>query len=142
MAQLVRFNTSPSLRTVFENLWGSDLIEDEMFKKAKLPAVNVKETDKSYDIEVAVPGMKKEDFNIAVENKVLTISADIKEEKEEKDDKYTRREFVSSSFKRSFSLPENVDENNIQAHYENGILKVTVPKVQEQKPEKKTISLT
>jgi HSP20 family protein len=142
MAQLVRFNTSPSLRTVFENLWGSDLIEDEMFKKAKLPAVNVKETDKSYDIEVAVPGMKKEDFNIAVENKVLTISADLKEEKEEKDDKYTRREFVSTSFKRSFSLPENVDENNIQAHYENGILKVTVPKVQEQKPEKKTISLT
>jgi HSP20 family protein len=142
MSQLVKFNTSPSLRSVFENLLGTDLMDDDLIKRAKMPAVNVKENDKNYEIEVSAPGMKKEDFNISVENRILTISAEVKEEKEVKDDKYTRREFVSSSFSRSFSLPENVDENNIQGHYENGILKVTVSKVEERKPQKKTIPLS
>lgn len=141
MAQLVRY-TPTSLRSVFENLLGSDLIDDDLVKKAKMPAVNVKDNEKNYEIEVAAPGMKKEDFHLSVENKILTITAEIKEEKEVKDDTYTRREFVSSSFTRSFSLPENIDENNIQAHYEDGILRVTVPKVPENKPQKKEISLT
>jgi HSP20 family protein len=143
MSQLVRFNTPPSLRSVFETLWGNDLIDDNLLKKAKMPAVNVKDNEKNYEIEVAAPGMKKEDFNLSVENRILTITAETKEEKEVKeDDAYTRREFASASFTRSFSLPENADENNIQAHYEDGILRVTVPKVPEKKPQKKVISLT
>jgi HSP20 family protein len=142
MSQLVRFNTPTSLRSVFENLWGNDLIDDDLVKKAKMPAVNVKDNEKNYEIEVAAPGMKKEDFHLSVENRILTITGEIKEEKEVKDDTYTRREFASNSFTRSFSLPENADENNIQAHYEDGILRVTVPKVQEKKPQKKVISLT
>jgi HSP20 family protein len=116
--------------------------DDEILKRARIPSVNVKENENNYEIEVAAPGMKKEDFSIAVENRILTISADIKEEKEAKEDKYTRREFVATSFTRSFSLPENADENNIQAHYENGVLRVNVPKVQEKKPDKKKIELT
>jgi HSP20 family protein len=141
MSQLVRFNTSPTLRSIFENFWGHDLMEDNPLERGKMPAVNVKDNEKNYEIDVSAPGMKKEDFNISVENRILTISAEVKDEKEVKEDKYTRREFVSSSFNRSFSLPENVEENNIEAKYENGILKVTVPKAQEQKPEKKTIAL-
>lgn len=107
-----------------------------------MPAVNVKDNEKNYEIEVAAPGMKKEDFSITVDNRILTISAEVKEEKEVKEDKYSRREFVSGSFSRSFTLPENVDENNIQANYENGILKVVVPKAQEKSPQKKTIALS
>jgi HSP20 family protein len=127
---------------MFENLWGSDLVEEDVLRKARIPAVNVKENEKDYEIEVAAPGMKKEDFTINVENRILSISAELKEEKEEKEDKYTRREFMTTSFTRSFSLPENADENNIQAHYENGVLRVVVPKVQEKKPDKKKIELT
>jgi HSP20 family protein len=142
MSQLVRFNTPTSLRSVFETLWGNDLIDDNLLKQAKMPAVNVKDNEKNYEIEVAAPGMKKEDFDLSVENRILIITGETKEEKEVNDDTYTRREFASTSFTRSFSLPENADENNIQAHYEDGILRVTVPKVQEKKPQKKVISLT
>ncbi|HMH33079.1 MAG TPA: Hsp20/alpha crystallin family protein [Puia sp.] len=142
MSQLVKFNTTPSLRSMFENLWDNDLLDEDVLRKAKMPAVNVKDKDKSYEIEVAAPGLKKEDFSVGIENKILTISAEKKEEKETKDDKYTRREFISSSFVRSFSLPENVDENKIEGHYENGVLHVTVPKLQEKKPERKTIPLS
>jgi HSP20 family protein len=142
MSQLVKFNTSPSLRSFLENFWSHDFMDDDVALKAKLPAVNVKDNDKNYEIEVAAPGLKKEDFNISVENRILTISAEHKEEKEMKDDKFTRREFMATSFNRSFSLPENVDDNNIQGHYEDGVLYVTVPKLEETKPPKKTIALS
>ena len=141
MSQLVKFNSTPSLLSVFENFWGNDLVNYDMLSKAKLPAVNVKDKDREYEIEVAAPGFKKEDFSISVENRVLTISAEENEEKEVKEDKYTRREFLSSSFTRSFSLPENIDESQIRGHYHDGVLYVTIPKVQEKVPEKKKIPL-
>jgi len=141
MSQLVKFNSTPSLFSVFENLWGNDMLTYDMLSKAKLPAVNVKDKDNEYEIEVAAPGFKKEDFNISVENRILTISADETAEKEVKEDKYTRREFMSSSFSRSFSLPENTDLSQINGHYDNGVLLVTIPKLQEKTPEKKKIPL-
>ena len=141
MSQLVKFNSTPSLLSVFENFWGNDLVNYDMLSKAKLPAVNVKDKDKEYEIEVAAPGFKKEDFSISVENRILTISAEEKEEKEVKEDKYTRREFLSSSFTRSFSLPENIDESQIRGHYDDGVLYVTIPKGQEKVPDKKKIPL-
>ncbi|HEY4198135.1 MAG TPA: Hsp20/alpha crystallin family protein [Mucilaginibacter sp.] len=141
MSQLVKFNSTPSLLSVFENFWGNDLVNYDMLSKAKLPAVNVKDKDKEYEIEVAAPGFKKEDFSISVENRILTISAEENEEKEVKEDKYTRREFLSSSFTRSFSLPENIDESQIRGHYVDGVLCVTIPKVQEKVLEKKKIPL-
>ncbi|SRR5690606_25471224 len=114
--------------------WLSDLFDAERFfdsdwlKRRSLPAVNVKESDKAYEIEVAAPGRSKKDFNITTENGVLTISSEAKEEKEQKEKGYTRREFSYSSFSRSFTLPENVKDDNIKASYADGILKIEIPK--------------
>ncbi len=101
-----------------------------------LPAVNVKETEDSFEIEVAAPGMKKEDFKVNIENHVLTISSEKNEErKEEEKGRFTRREFSYQSFQRSFSIPENVvDGEKISARYCEGILCITLPKKEEVKP--------
>lgn len=114
--------------------WLSDLFDSEKFfdsdwlKRQSLPAVNVKENEKNYEIEVAAPGRSKKDFNISAENGVLTISSEQKEEKEQKEKDYTRKEFSFSSFSRSFSLPENANEEEIKATYTDGILKLEVAK--------------
>ena len=100
-----------------------------------LPAVNVRETDDDYILEVAAPGMSKKDFTINFQNNVLTISSEKKEEKNEKDDGYTRREFCYQSFQRSFTVPHNdVESNKISATYSDGILSVKLPKREEVKP--------
>lgn len=114
--------------------WLSDFFDNEKFldadwlKKSYLPAVNVKETEKNYEIEVAAPGRSKKDFNISAENGVLTISSETREEKEQKEKEYTRKEFSYSSFSRSFTLPENASEDDIKANYADGILKLEVAK--------------
>ena len=94
------------------------------------PSVNVKEEDGSFQILVAAPGMKKEDFIIDIDRNVLTISSESKSETEDKDENgtFTRREFNYSSFSRSFTLPESVNTENVEASYTDGILKVSVPK--------------
>ncbi len=94
------------------------------------PDVNVKETDDAYVLEVAAPGLEKSDFNIEVEDGGLTLSAERKNETEEKDEKYLRREFQYSSFSRSFTLPDNVKLEDIEAKYTDGVLHVSVPKAQ------------
>ncbi len=101
-----------------------------------LPAVNVKENDDEFMIEVAAPGLKKNDFKVNYENGMLTISSESKEEKQEKDgEKITRCEFSYQSFQRSFSVPENVvNADKIAAKYEDGILHVALPKREEVKP--------
>lgn len=98
-----------------------------------VPSVNIRETPKEFTLEVAAPGLERKDFNIAVENRMLTISSEKEEKKEEKEgeDGYSRKEYSYNSFSRSFSLPENVKEDNIDAKYENGILTVHVPKAKE-----------
>ncbi|MBL0741050.1 Hsp20/alpha crystallin family protein [Chryseolinea sp. Jin1] len=93
-----------------------------------MPAVNVRETDKSFDVEVAAPGLSKKDFKITSENGLLTISSEKKEEKEEKENDYTRKEFNYSTFSRTFTLPENINEDDIKATYEDGILKLKLSK--------------
>lgn len=114
--------------------WLSDFFDNEKFfdsdwlKRQSLPAVNVKETDKNYQIDVAAPGRSKKDFNISAENGVLTISSEQKEEKEQKEKDFTRKEFSYSAFSRSFSLPENANEEDIKANYADGILKLEVAK--------------
>lgn len=114
--------------------WLSDLFDNEKFfdsgwlKNQSFPAVNVRETEKNFEIEVAAPGRSKKDFNISAENGVLTISSEQKEEKEQKEKGYTRKEFSFSSFSRSFSLPENANEDDIKANYADGILKLEVAK--------------
>jgi len=101
-----------------------------------LPAVNVKETNDEFVIELAAPGMEKKDFKINFKNNVITISSERENEKEEKRENYTRKEFSYQSFQRSFTVPENaIMSDKIGASYNNGILQVTLPKREEVKPQ-------
>jgi HSP20 family protein len=101
-----------------------------------LPAVNVKETNDDFIIELAAPGMEKNDFKINFKNNVLTISSEKENKKEEENDNYTRKEFSYQSFQRSFTVAENaVVGDKIAAKYNNGILHITLPKREEVKPQ-------
>ena len=107
-----------------------------------LPSVNIKETENSYKVEMAAPGMKKQDFKIELDNNVLTISSEKSEESQEGNgnERYSRREFSYQSFQRSFTLPkEVVDEDKIEAHYREGVLQLNIPKKEKakQKPPRK-----
>jgi HSP20 family protein len=99
-----------------------------------LPAVNVKETEKAWELEAALPGMKKEDISIQIENGLLSIHAESRSQKENKEKAYTRKEFSYQSFNRSFRLPENADEDAIEASYENGVLELILPKISPELP--------
>lgn len=99
----------------------------------KMPAVNVTDNKDNYLVSVAAPGMKKDDFKIDIEGNMLSISCEKEETKEEKDKKYTRKEYNFSSFSRSFTLPENVTRQKIEATYEDGVLNVRLPKSEESK---------
>ena len=101
-----------------------------------LPKVNIRETKGAYFVDMAVPGLKKSDFHIDIENQVLSISTEMEENNEQQEANFTRREFGYSSFKRSFSLPETVKEDGIKAEYTDGVLSVHLPKKEEaiQKP--------
>ncbi|TMI81036.1 MAG: Hsp20/alpha crystallin family protein [Bacteroidetes bacterium] len=107
-----------------------------------VPAINIRETGNSYEVEMAAPGMNKEDFKVELDNNILTISSEKSDEREEggENEKYSRREFSYQSFQRSFSLPkEVVDEDKIQARYRDGVLNLTIPKKEQakQKPPRK-----
>jgi HSP20 family protein len=98
-----------------------------------LPKVNIRETADSFLVEMAVPGLKKSDFHIELDNRVLSISTAVEDEQEHKEENYTRREFGYSSFKRSFTLPESVNDEEINATYNHGILNILLPKKEEAK---------
>lgn len=104
-----------------------------MGRMMTVPAVNIVENKNDYTVSLAAPGMKKDDFNIDVEGNMLTISCEKEEKKEEKDEKFTRKEYNYSSFSRSFTLPEEVNRENIEAVYDNGLLKLMLPKKEEVK---------
>lgn len=98
---------------------------------------NIIENENDYSIQVSVPGFKKEDININLNDDVLTISSEFEDKKEETKENYCRREFVKSSFSRSFYVPDNVDIEKIDAKMEDGILNVVIPKKPEEKKENK-----
>ena len=130
-------NTAKAFNQLFDNFFNQDLSNfigtDQLLSH---PSVNVVETEKNFRIELAAPGLEKENFELKVEKGYLKISA-IKEQKEEvKDEKYSRREFNYASFSRSFQLPESVDTENIVANYDKGVLGVTLPKKAETEVEK------
>ena len=140
MSLTVRKNGGlPSLLTDFLRpvpFFGRDLFDfDSDLVPAQLgvnvPSVNIKETPKEFNLELAAPGLERKDFEIEVNNNILTISAEKEVEKKEGDKEYSRREYSYSSFCRSFTLPEFVKEDDIKAKYENGILKVAIPKMKE-----------
>lgn len=120
---------NPFVNTVFDNLFNDSFISDRLI--SRVPAVNIFETEKSFSIELAAPGLAKSDFKINVDKKVLTISADKKDDATAEEKLYSKKEFNYSSFSRSFTLPETVDYSNIDAVYEGGILVVTVGKREE-----------
>ncbi|OQP48938.1 Hsp20/alpha crystallin family protein [Niastella populi] len=97
------------------------------------PAVNITENKNHFEISVAAPGLKKNDFNIDVDDNMLTISSEKEEKKEEKDERCTRKEYNYSSFTRSFTLPEDVIKDKIEAVYEDGVLRITLPKTEQAK---------
>ncbi|HEX6891935.1 MAG TPA: Hsp20/alpha crystallin family protein [Chryseolinea sp.] len=141
MKTLVRQNATlfPSLPSLLEDFFNRDWADSTLAHSnysATLPAVNVRETNEDYIIEVAAPGMKRDEFKVELDNNVLTISS-IREEKQEENEEnrnYTRREFNYQSFQRSFTLPENkVEGEKISARYVDGILHITVPKKDEAK---------
>lgn len=103
-------------------------LDDKVWNRNWVPSVNVSETDKTYEIDVAAPGMRKDDFKVRVEKGTLTISAERKEEKEEKKKNYTRQEYSYNSFSRSFTMPEDAKEEDIKAQYLDGELKLSIAK--------------
>jgi HSP20 family protein len=133
-------NVFPSVPSFFNRFFEGDLMDWNNMNfsatNTTLPAVNVRENDNEFLIDVAAPGMSKENFKIDYENGKLTISSEKKDEKKEKEEeRFTRREFSYMSFQRSFTVPENVVEGErINARYDNGILSITLPKRDEVKP--------
>lgn len=124
---------------VLENVFGNDHLTKE--HASFVPAVNISESPEGYKLDLSAPGYNKGDFKIAVDKRTLTVSGKHSEEKEVKEEKFSRKEFSYGSFQRSFRLPENANEGAITATYENGILSLQVPKKEQEKNESREITV-
>lgn len=126
------------LSDFYHDFFGKDLLGSFFSDGAdyRVPAVNIKENDKGFTIELAAPGLKKEDIIVKVENDTLSISSSIENEKKREDENYMRHEFNFKSFNRTFSIPENVDQEKISANNNNGVLTVELPKLEDKKVNK------
>lgn len=118
----------PSVFDDFFKPWNQWFDENGGNARTTLPAVNVAENKTQYSVKLAVPGMDKKDFRIDVEGRMLTISAEKETKSEKEDEKYSRREYNYTSFSRSFTLPEDVEEEAIRASYSNGELIISLPR--------------
>jgi HSP20 family protein len=126
-------NNWPSL---VDEFFGKDLLGnlfEDGFTGVNMPAVNIVDGKDEFRIDVAAPGLDKKDFNINLNHNVLTISSEKRNEKEEKQERYMRREFSYTSFKRSFTLPETAQFEKISANHKDGILQIAIPKKEEAK---------
>ncbi len=120
----------------FPRIWPV-AISNEVFT----PAVDISETDKSYEFEIELPGMKRENVQIEVNNGILTVSGEKREEKKEEKKGYKKVERSYGKFERSFSLPPDVDDKNISARFENGLLNISIPKSPEAKQSRRKIEI-
>lgn len=143
---LVKFNpaktassVNPWFTDVFESVFNDSVLTDRLV--SRVPAVNIAETDADFQIELAVPGLKKEDFKISIDKNILSISAEKKNENREESKKYSKREYSYTSFIRSFTLPDTIDHSKIDAAYTDGILKLTVAKKEEAKVQSREITV-
>ena len=129
----------PSItRRNYRPFYMGSIFDDDFFpvmpsRSNSMPAVNIKEDEKRYVLDLAIPGIDKKELKIDIDEDVLTISSESKHESEEDTDGYKRKEFSYSSFCRSFQIPENVNKEKIEAGYKDGILSVELPKVEEEK---------
>lgn len=144
---LVKFNDGkskgsllrPGFDDVFESILNDSFLTDRMV--SRVPAVNISETDGHYHIELAAPGLKKEDFKVNLDRDILTISAEHQTEQSENDKKYNKREYSYTSFVRSFTLPDSADDEQIEAEYTDGVLKINVAKREEARTASRQIEI-
>ena len=143
---LVKFNNghkanavNPWFSDVFDAIVNDSFLNDRLL--TKVPAVNVAETENEFHIELAAPGLKKEDFKINLDKDVLSISVEKKAEAAEEGKKYSKREYSYKSFVRSFTLPDSVDHSKIDAEYTDGILKLNIAKKEEAKIQSREIAV-
>ena len=125
--------------TLFDRFFENDLFDwsnrNYSTTDTTLPSVNIKESTEEFEVELAAPGFVKADFNIELNHDLLTISSEKKVENETKEgQEFARREFSYQSFSRSFTLPNTADSDKIKAKYDNGILRISIPKKEEAKP--------
>lgn len=132
----------PSVFDDFFKPWNEWFDGGSWSRTLKVPAVNITEHKNEYIVSLAAPGLKKEDFKIDVDGNMLTVSSVKEENKEEKDEKFTRKEYNYSSFSRSFNLPEEINQEKIDAKYADGVLNITLPcKAGTKKPSAKQIAV-
>lgn len=128
--------------TFFNEFLNDDFSASSHNRRGQGPAVNIKEDDKQYIIELAIPGMSKGDVNIDIEKDILLVSSGKSEEKKEEQDAYSRREFGKMSFCRSFSIPDDVKSDDINASFKNGILNIELPKSEEEAKLKRKVKIS
>jgi HSP20 family protein len=126
----------PTLNTFFDDFFNRDLFDwnSQSVTNTTIPKVNILETADEFRVEMAAPGMSKDNFRVELDNDMLTISSEVKHEENLPDDQhYTRREYSYQSFRRSFHLPDSIDNEHIKARYEQGVLRLVIPKKEEAK---------
>jgi len=142
---LVKFNNNrnntllPGFNDVFESIFNDTFFNDRMV--TRVPAVNISEGDNNYCVELAAPGLKKEDFKLNLEHNQLTISVEQSSDHQDNQKNYSKREYSYSSFVRSFTLPESADYNRIDAGYSDGILRIDISKREEAKAVRRQIGI-
>jgi len=144
---LTKYRPQGTVMSPFNELvnefFGRDITQflghDDM--KRSTPSVNITERNSDYKLELLAPGYERQDLKMAVENEVLTISAEHKHEATKENERFTRREFTRSSFSRSFRLPEGTQHDQIKADHQNGVLNVIIPKVEVKKPSVREIQI-
>lgn len=142
---LVKFNNghknavNPLFNDVFNSILNDTFLNDKSVSKS--PAVNIAETEGEFHIELAAPGLKKEDFKISLDKNVLSVSAEKKAENTDETKKYSKREYSYSTFARSFTLPESADYSKIEAAYTDGILNLSIAKKEEAKIQSREIAV-
>lgn len=123
MMNLVRVNRNPLFSDLMNQMW-SDFDTTNKIK----PATNILENEKEFRIQISIPGWKKEEVKVEIDQSLLKVSGVVEENKEETTNEFVRKEFKQSSFERAFTLPKEIDYENIQAEHVNGILEISIPK--------------
>ena len=142
---LVKFNNKanntlmPGFNDVFDSIFNDTFFSDRLV--ARVPAVNISESENNYHVELAAPGLKKEDFKLNLERNQLSISVEQSADHQDNQKNYSKREYSYSSFVRSFTLPESADHANIEASYTNGILRIDIAKREEAKAVRRQIEI-
>ena len=143
---LVKFNPAqknntllPGFNDVFESIFNDTFLNDRMV--ARVPAVNISESENNYHVELAAPGLKKEDFKLNLDQNTLTISVEQSSDHQDNQKNYSKREYSYSSFVRSFTLPESADVSQIEATYNDGILRIDIAKREEAKAVRRQIEI-